>query len=76
MTDMNGSRKSPTPGGGNNNNNDVKRSASSSASPDNTPSASGGRLAMQVSSDEINVLVYRYLQEAGTSNMKHLLGYI
>lgn len=33
---------------------------------DNGTRGGSGRMAMQISSDEINVLIYRYLQEAGT----------
>ena len=53
MSNTNGSRKSPTPNG--------KRSASSASG-----AAPGeARVPMQITSDEINILVYRYLQEAG-----------
>jgi len=39
---------------------------SNSARGSSNPS-SAERIAMQISSDEINVLIYRYLQEAGMS---------
>jgi hypothetical protein len=78
-----GNRKSPTPsmggsdglGGVNAEANPTSTSTSSGAGAgENTNSARGSsnpssaeRMAMQISSDEINVLIYRYLQEAGMS---------
>ena len=76
-----GNRKSPTPsmggsdglGGADADANPTSTSSGAGAG-ENTNSARGSlnpssaeRMAMQISSDEINVLIYRYLQEAGMS---------